>query len=87
MQEVISSVIITLLTQAVKKWPKITIVNEGQAGRIRLVVALLAVISTILTAWVSGTIGSIDTITVIGQSLTTFILSTLTYFGVGFVAR
>jgi hypothetical protein len=81
MQELISGSLVTIITQVLKKYPKFTLVNEGQIWRIRAVVGILSIAATIGGAYASGTLNDSATITLIANAIATYIFSTITYFG------
>lgn len=67
--EIIIGIATALLTQLAKNHPSIPL-SSGNAAAIRAVVAILAIVGTVLTALVEGKLASLDFQSIVGEAIT-----------------
>lgn len=80
MENVIGGLVVTLLTEGAKRVNAVPI-NENQKGRVRALVGVLSILVAVLTAYVDGTLLNGDTLNVVGNALSNWILATVAYYG------
>ena len=76
--ELINGIIVSALTELAKRIQAIPVTPE-QTARIRMIGIGLSFAATLVTAWASGTLTSSAAIPVIAASLTTWMLSVISY--------
>lgn len=81
METAISGLIIAGITQVIKKSPRITTFSEGDKLAIRSFAVLLSIVATLGLAFVDGTLSTANVSDLIGSSVSTFIFSVVSYYG------
>lgn len=80
MEQFISGLIVSLLTQGAKKMEAVPI-SEDQIGRIRILTGALSIVAALLVSYLHGTLSTDPVISTVGSALSTYLMSILSYHG------
>ena len=80
MENAISGLVVTLLTQVAKNSPSIP-VGKFEKGKVRALVVGLSLISAVATAYIDGTLLTGGVLNVVGDTIANWIFSIITYYG------
>lgn len=79
-ETVVSSVLVSLVTQVIKKAPAVP-VYEGQKLALRGVAIGLSLVSTLILAWLTGQLSVEYLMPILNQTIITYFGSVLAYYG------
>lgn len=76
----ISGVIVTLITEGLKKIPGIP-VNDGEKAKIRTIVVILSLVCGVVVSYLDGSLATSGAVAPLVDSVTSWIYSTVFYHG------